>query len=130
MDKSLLIILLVVAGLALFFFMRSKSSASTMSPETLKEQVEEVPGIVIDVRTPGEFGDGHLKITDHNFNLLSGEFEQKLDSLDKNQTYYLYCRTGNRSGQAASIMKNNGFENVHNIGGYKQLVNAGFESSR
>lgn len=130
MDKSFLIIVLLVAGLVLFFFLKSKSTGSTMSPEALKERVEEVPGVVIDVRTPQEFNDGHLKMTDHNYNLLSGELEQKLGTLDKNETYYLYCRTGNRSGQAANIMKKNGFEKVHNIGGYKQLVSAGFESSR
>lgn len=61
------------------------------------------------------------------YNLTSGEFEEKLDSLDKSKTYYLYCASGNRSGKAAEIMKENGFENVHNLGGYNDLVEAGFE---
>lgn len=130
MEKSLLIILLIAAGLALFYFQKTRSSGNTLKPETFKEKVEEVPGIVIDVRTPKEFSAGHLKLADHNYDLLSGEFEQKLENLDKNKTYYLYCRTGNRSGKAAGIMKSNGFENVYNVGGYQRLVDAGFQGAR
>ncbi|MDZ7680804.1 MAG: rhodanese-like domain-containing protein [Fodinibius sp.] len=54
----------------------------------------------------------------------------QLKSLDKDKTYYLYCRTGNRSGQAAELMVENGFDNVYNIGGYQDLVDAGIPSSK
>ena len=63
------------------------------------------------------------------YNYSSGEFEEKLDSLDKTKTYYLYCASGNRSGKAAVLMKEKGFENVHNLGGYEDLVESGFEKN-
>lgn len=93
-----------------------------------KQKIEEEPGIIIDVRTQNEFDQGHLANVDLHYDFNSGEFGEKVDELDKNKTYYLYCRTGNRSGQAAQIMKNQGFEKVHNIGGYDDLANSGFET--
>ena len=99
-----------------------------LNPEAFKQKVNETPGVVIDVRTKGEYESGHLKVTDFNYDVMSGEFQAKLDSLDKNETYYLYCRSGNRSGKALQIMKQNGFENVYNIGGFSSLARAGLET--
>lgn len=99
-----------------------------ISPSEFKEKVKNDPGVVIDVRTDDEYNSGHLAMADHQFNLMDGEFESKLDSLNKDKTYYLYCRTGNRSGQAARLMKENGFENVYNVGGFRDLANEGFET--
>ena len=97
--------------------------------EEFKQKVKESPGVVIDVRTKEEHIKGHLAITDYNSNLLNGDFEAHLDSLDKNKTYYLYCRTGNRSGQAAELMKKKGFEEVYNVGGYGDLMRNGFKTA-
>ncbi|MEX0721156.1 MAG: rhodanese-like domain-containing protein [Balneolaceae bacterium] len=123
------IIALIVLALAVFFMTaKKKSSKADTEVETFKQNYQNNPGLVIDVRTAGEFDQGHLKIADYNFDYLSGEFENKLSDLDKDQTYYLHCKTGNRSGQAAEIMKKKGFQDVHNIGGFKDLVNAGFKA--
>ena len=99
-----------------------------ISPSEFKEKVKADPGVVIDVRTDEEYKNGHLAMADHQFNLLDGEFESKLDSLNKSKTYYLYCRSGNRSGQAARLMKKNGFENVYNAGGFGDLAAEGLET--
>lgn len=99
-----------------------------MPPDSFKQAHQKNPGTVIDVRTQREYEGGHLKIADHNFDLISGIFEDKLASLNKQETYYLYCRTGSRSGKAASIMADSGFTNVYNVGGFESLVNAGFEA--
>ena len=128
MNTALIVFVLIAVAFGLFYLSKNSGSASDMEMETLKNMMKENPGVVIDVRTPDEFASGHLRKADHNFNVMSGELEQKLDSLDKNKTYYLYCRSGNRSGKAAQIMKQNGFEDVHNIGGFRDLVKAGFES--
>lgn len=93
-----------------------------------QDKIDEEPGVIIDVRTQEEFNEGHLTNVDRHYNLLNGDFEAQLDSLDKDETYYLYCRTGNRSGQAANLMVENGFKNVYNIGGFQDLVSAGLES--
>lgn len=93
-----------------------------------KQKLEEEPGVIIDVRSQNEFDQGHLASADLQYDFNSGEFEEKVDDLDKDKTYYLYCRTGNRSGKAAQIMKDRGFENVHNIGGFEDLANSGFNT--
>lgn len=93
-----------------------------------KQKIEEEPGVIVDVRTQSEFDQGHLANVDLHYDLNSGEFGEKVDDLDKDKTYYLYCRTGNRSGKAAQIMKDRGFKNVHNIGGLDDLANSGFET--
>lgn len=99
-----------------------------ISPEMFKQKLEKNRGVIIDVRTHGEYKERHLKKTDFQYDYLNGEFQQKLGSLDRDKTYYLYCRSGNRSGKAARIMKMQGFENVYNVGGLQNLANSGFET--
>ena len=95
--------------------------------EELQKKIDETSGIIIDVRTQEEYDAGHLQRADFHFDLRNGDFEDQLVFLDKNKTYYLYCRTGNRSGKAVTIMKQNGFKNVYNIGGIDDLREAGFQ---
>lgn len=108
----------------------SKSESTRITAEQFQKKIGKTPGIVIDVRTQEEYDAGHLAMANRHHDLLNGDFEAQLSSLDKDSTYYLYCRSGNRSGQALELMKQNGFENVYNIGGYQDLVNAGLESSK
>lgn len=129
--KTVITIIAVIAfAVVLFLTFNSKKGgavSSSLNPEAFKQKHQETPGVVIDVRTRDEFKSGHLALANHNFDVLSGEFQSKLDSLDKNETYYLYCRSGNRSGQAAKLMKEKGFEKVYNIGGFGSLANSGLE---
>jgi len=118
---------IIITGIIMFSFF-SKPSGLNISANELREKLENNPGIVIDVRTNQEYQQGHLKITDQNLDLLGGEFHDAIEKLDKEKTYYLYCRSGSRSGQAAKMMNNQGFENVFNIGGFNTLVNHGFET--
>lgn len=101
-----------------------------ISPEDFKNKLQNDRGVIIDVRTRGEYSEGHLKETDQQYDYMNGDFQKQLGSLDKDKTYYLYCRSGNRSGKAARIMKMQGFENVYNVGGYEQLAGAGFETEK
>jgi rhodanese-related sulfurtransferase len=55
-----------------------------------------------------------------------GSFETEIASLDKNATYAVYCRSGNRSGQAVKIMQDAGFRNLYNLeGGVIDWANQG-----
>jgi phage shock protein E len=128
MKKSLLIVISIITiGIIMFSFL-SKPSGVDISISEFKEKVESSPGVIIDVRTKQEYDQGHLKVTDAQYDWNGGEFHDVIGDLDKDKTYYLYCRTGNRSGQAARMMKDQGFENVYNIGGFEDLANSGFES--
>lgn len=72
--------------------------------------------ILIDVRTSGEFISGHIPNA-LNYDMMSGVFQKKMASFDKNKTFLVYCRSGNRSGQAAKILAENGFTKVYNLSG-------------
>lgn len=73
--------------------------------------------IVIDVRTPVEWSEGHLQSSDNIEwqNILSIK-----ESISKNEKIYLYCRSGNRSGKATKILIDAGFTNVTNAGSMSQ----------
>ncbi len=73
-------------------------------------------GVIIDVRTIEEWNTGHLATAQH---LPLDQVAGSIDNLvrDKDQQVYLYCRSGNRSGQAKIIMDSLGYTNVTNAGG-------------
>lgn len=93
----------------------SESSSSSGS----SGQANTAIGTLIDVRTPEEFADGHLKgATNIDFN--GPDFAEKISELDKDGEYTLYCRSGRRSGLALEAMKAAGFTKVTNAGGVEQ----------
>jgi phage shock protein E len=97
---------------------------STLSPEELRTHRQTRPGVVLDVRTPAEYDGGHLEDAD-NVDFLAPDFANRVEGLDRDETYYLYCRSGQRSGKAAELMRSMGFADVHNAGGYEALAAAG-----
>ncbi|MEY4477101.1 MAG: hypothetical protein RJA31_605 [Actinomycetota bacterium] len=70
---------------------------------------------VIDVRTPEEFATGHLDGA-VNINWEDPTFTDQVATLDKDGVYVLYCRSGNRAGQALDAMTSMGFANLTNAG--------------
>ena len=72
--------------------------------------------VLIDVRTPAEFNGGKLPGA-KNIDMFSKDFLTQIDKLDKDKTYLLYCRSGNRSGQACNIMAGRGFTKLYNMAG-------------
>ncbi len=70
--------------------------------------------IILDVRTKEEYADKRLENSD-NIDFYSKSFKKKLDKLDKNKTYLVYCLSGNRSGQTFEIMKEIGFAEVYDM---------------
>ncbi|HLF62556.1 MAG TPA: rhodanese-like domain-containing protein [Saprospiraceae bacterium] len=74
---------------------------------------------VIDVRTPEEVSQG--KIPDAlEMDYQADDFEKKIDTLEKEKSYILYCAAGGRSSKAAEMMLQKGFKNVYNLeGGYE-----------
>lgn len=70
--------------------------------------------VIIDVRTPEEFADGYIENA-VNIDYYSETFRDELDTLDKNQTYLIYCRSGGRSGNSLEIMAELNFRQVFNV---------------
>ena len=81
--------------------------------------------VVLDVRTPEEFAGPHLTGA-VNVDFYDSYFQSRLDLLDKDTPYLVYCRSGNRSGSTIEIMKDLGFTEVYDVdGGINAWVGAG-----
>jgi phage shock protein E len=74
--------------------------------------------IIIDVRTVGEFQNGHLK---KSVNLPLNTLPNSVSKLDKSKPIITCCASGMRSASAKSILKSNGFTEVHNGGSWMNL---------
>jgi len=87
-----------------------------ISPEEALNKMNEEGVIIIDVREASEYAEGHVE----GAQLLPlGDVKSgNLDLIpDKDQLILVYCRSGNRSGQAAKILVANGYTNVLDFGG-------------
>ncbi|THD66403.1 rhodanese-like domain-containing protein [Robertkochia marina] len=73
--------------------------------------------VVLDVRTEKEVSQGMIPDALHLDIYKGQEFIDELEKLDKDKNYYVYCRSGNRSGQACSIMNQLGIANAYNLMG-------------
>ncbi len=72
--------------------------------------------VVLDVRTPDEFGDGHLPDAEL-IDFYDADFAEQIGELDRDVAYVVYCRSGNRSGQARELMRDLGFSDVADVEG-------------
>ncbi len=74
---------------------------------------------LIDVRTPAEFSEGTLDNA-QNIDFLADDFRANIQTLNKNEPVYLFCRSGNRSEKSRNILLEEGFSEVYDLeGGYK-----------
>lgn len=71
---------------------------------------------VIDVRTPQEYQDGHIKNA-QNINVQSADFKAKMGNFDKDKPIYIYCRSGARSAKAGKILEDMGFKEIYDLKG-------------
>jgi len=73
--------------------------------------------VILDVRTEEEVEEKAIP-NSINFDFYQGQgFLDELEKLDKNKSYYVYCKSGGRSGQACMIMQQLGFEKTYNLVG-------------
>ncbi len=98
-----------------------------MTTDEFKTSITDNKGILVDVRTPEEYAEGHLKGA-VNINFKKRTFPDFITAIDKNKPVLIYCRSGNRSGKAALIMQSLGFKEVQDLAkGYKGWKAAKFE---
>lgn len=90
---------------------------ASISVEEFNLGIEDEGIVVLDVRTSQEFTSGAITEDAQNLDFYSKTFAQDLGTLDKSQTYYVYCRSGNRSGQTLALMRSQGFERVYELTG-------------
>lgn len=94
------------------------SGISTISVDAAASITDNPPDdlVVLDVRTPEEFAEGHLEgavLVD----FYAADFADQLAALDTDVPYLVYCRSGNRSGQALGVMEQLGFASAVDVDG-------------
>jgi len=94
----------------------TKTINTSITVEEFEKKLSDGNAQLIDVRTPEEYNQGHLKGA-LNYNINSSEFENQLSKLDKNKPVLVYCLSGGRSGSAAEMMADKGFTEVYNMQG-------------
>lgn len=82
------------------------------STSNLKSIIDE-GAYLVDVRTPSEFAEGHVK---GSVNIPLDTIANNLQKFSNKKNIIVFCRSGNRSGQAKVILENNGIKNVTNGG--------------
>ncbi len=72
--------------------------------------------VILDIRTPEEYASGHLENA-INIDFYAADFSAKLQQLNKETTYMVYCRSGNRSSSAFKQMEQLGFKSIYELNG-------------
>ena len=116
---------MLISCLVPFLCLTGCDDPGALTPQEAKEHLQKVKGVrVVDVRTEGEFRQGHLPDA---VNVPLNEFDKFLTRYEKEEPVLFYCRSGNRSGTALYQAKQRGYQQVFHIkGGISAWEDAGF----
>lgn len=78
--------------------------------------IAEPETVLLDIRTPGEVAEARIAGST-NIDFYEADFADQIAELDRDTSYVVYCRSGNRSGQAMDIFRDLGFSSVSEIDG-------------
>jgi rhodanese-related sulfurtransferase len=129
MKKIQFISLLALSCVLLSCNNSAKGEIEMVSPLQVYEAVYGEDNMqLVDVRTEEEYEVSHLKNA-QNICVTSDDFREKVASLDKMKPVYVYCKSGNRSSKAASILIELGFTQVYDLqGGHQSWEKEGLET--
>lgn len=103
----------------LFFYSCQPNTGSASNIDAVafyKKITENTNSIILDVRTPEEYGKGKIENA-RNIDFNGRDFKNQIQQLNKNDVYFIYCLSGGRSRDAAAYMKSIGFENIYELNG-------------
>ena len=116
MWKNYLFIVLLLTGC--MYLQPKQNSMSDLSQNEWAQALTEQPqAVVLDVRTEEEFESGYIPNAINIDIRMGPSFIEEINSLDKNKSYYVYCRSGSRSSQAIQLMRELGFNDTFNLRG-------------
>ncbi len=95
-------------------------AVGTTDPSGQLKETIEGGAFLVDVRTEAEFAAGNVK---GSINIPLDKLNRNLDQFNTRKSIVVFCRSGNRSGQARSILIQNGFTNVINGGSLQNIKN-------
>lgn len=116
------LIRITVLGLLSLAWLPIMAHATDQDPKVAWDKIA-AGAIVLDVRTPAEFAQGHLaNAVNIPFEQVAQEFAKR--GIAKDAPVVLYCRSGNRSGKATKALVAAGYTQAYNAGGYQALTEA------
>src|SRR5690554_2292105 len=119
--KHILIALLLISSVC-NLKAQDKERIVVLNRTEFKSQIENQKVQLIDVRTPEEFQEGHIKGA-QNIDYYSEGCTDEFNKLDKSKPVYLYCRSGSRSNQSAEKLSKMGFEVLYDLeGGFLNYI--------
>lgn len=116
LSVTTILVLLFVLASAVTLTAKMKNVTTKKANEFIEERDGEPDFVILDVRTPEEFSEGHIEHA-VNIDFYEDAFPDELEGLDRDKTYLIYCRTGGRSGSTFKMMRELGFQNVYNMKG-------------
>lgn len=124
---GVMVAVLALAGAGFFIFGGGASdpTITRIQPQEYTAQFASPGGdhLLIDVRTPSEFDSGHIAGA---VNIPLDQLENRLAEIPQSQDVVIYCRSGNRSAQAANILASEGYSSIYDLGGTIQWTRAGY----
>lgn len=111
-----IIIALCAVGIFLIIKFKKPKNMNNINGNQFAEMINDNNTVIIDVRTVGECREGMIPNA-INIDIMSGQFATKVKELEKDKTYLVYCRSGNRSASACGAMESQGFTNCYNLVG-------------
>lgn len=100
------------------YFCRKIYNMADLNQQQWSEQLKnDDNSVIIDVRTDAEFEEGYIPGATQIDIFNGAEFLKRAKELDPEKNYYLYCRSGGRSGQACMLLNSMGVKNAYNLKG-------------
>jgi len=125
-------LLLGISSIAILFIYacspgQAQSNSTLLPPTEFKKKWDAniEKAVILDVRSPEEYRDGHLQSA-VNMDWNGDNFDKQIQTLDKNSQVFVYCYGGGRSSSAAKELRKQGFKNVYDLkGGFEAWREAG-----
>jgi thioredoxin 1 len=115
-------------SLVLLFACKTETSSVLLQAPDFREKIVKEHVQVLDVRTPEEYNEGHLKDA-VNININSSSFDEETKALYSDLPIYVYCLRGSRSSKASDRLKKLGFQEIYELdNGYDAWLDKGFET--
>ncbi len=125
------IILIFIMGFSFFGLFAQTNKFKTVDVAEFAKAVADTSYVVLDVRTQAEHAEGHIPGTHFNIDVLEDSYtETALKTLPKDKPVALYCRSGNRSKNAARILAEKGYEVLELGSGFRGWVSAGKKTTK
>ena len=107
--------------------MQIETAHLLLNPALFKTKLNAENFTLLDIRTPAELAENGTIEGAKNVDFYAEDFKANMDAMDREVPVMLFCRSGGRSGKAASLLKEMGFKQVYDLnGGYNAWLEAGY----